>query len=68
MAIDPTTVRALIELAKEFHLARLQVEGVDIYTTPATFPPAPDFKVDEKSLGVYDNLEDVLSDPDLYLS
>lgn len=69
MSINPDVVRQLVQIAKDFSLGRLQVDGVDIYTTPSTFAtPQPQPAESSPSRGVYDNLDDILSDPDLYLN
>ena len=67
MAIDPAVVRELVQIAKDFSLGRLQVEGVDIYTTPSTFAPTPESPAATTPIGAYDNLDDILNDPDLYM-
>lgn len=66
--MTPELVRAYIALAQEFHLARLQVDGVDIYTTPATFPVPQEAVPEAPVASRYDNLDDILNDPDLYLN
>lgn len=68
MSIDPARLREYLELAKEFSLGRLQVDGVDIYTTPSTFvTAAPVPAPPTLPLGTYDSLDDIMNDPDLFM-